>query len=165
MLQAIVGGDHERFTFGRKLPSPAQEFNANGAIHFSVGEDPCCHHDKGAIVKFIANSVLDSLGFHKSGLPTLNNVVLSQASQKVSGDVRVGAFAKDDHFGVIGAPAEVNRGPFAGDSVGADPATGGGINRSEVRPAKGLLQQGLKSRVLSSGQANNHTRVISSIAP
>jgi hypothetical protein len=92
ILDALVGGDHERFTFGRKLSSPPQEFDANGAVHFSVREDLGCHYDEGAIVDFIENSVFNSLGFHNVDLLTFNNVMLLQTSQKVIGHVCVSAF-------------------------------------------------------------------------
>jgi hypothetical protein len=64
-LNAVVGSDDEGFAFCGKFSFPAQELDADGAIHFSVGEDPLRHDDIGAVVDFIDDSVFNVLGFHK----------------------------------------------------------------------------------------------------
>ena len=64
-LDAIVGGDDKRFALVGKFPFPAQELDPDGAIHFSISENPLRHHDISTIVDFIEDGIFGSLRFHR----------------------------------------------------------------------------------------------------
>jgi hypothetical protein len=77
-LNAVVGGNDKGFALLREFPFAAQELDANGAIHFSIGQDPLRHHDIGTIVDFIEDGIFYILRFHRcsayeSGCPVLCN--------------------------------------------------------------------------------------------
>ena len=60
-----AGGDDQGFALVRKFSFAPQELDANGAIHFSIGEKSPGHHNIRAIVDFIEDGVFDSLRFHR----------------------------------------------------------------------------------------------------
>jgi len=62
---AVVGGDDEGLAFGGELSSPAQEFDADGAIDFASGEKAGRHYDIGAIRDSTEDVILNSLCFHR----------------------------------------------------------------------------------------------------
>lgn len=57
-------GYDEPFAFFRILSSTLQEFDANGAVDFSVGQYPRRHHNIGPLMGFIDHNIFDIWGFH-----------------------------------------------------------------------------------------------------